>query len=321
VNSQLIDAESAAHLWADRFDADRANLPDAQREITGRLARTLNLQLVEASARQIEQENAANPDARDLVMRGWALYSRPYTRANLEDAQKAFERALVIDPGSVDARIGVAQILVGNLVDGWTNSFQQDKARAEQLLLEALERDPNRSSAHFAMGVLRRLENRLGEAQREYETAIALDSNNARAFLHLGHTLNFLGQPEAAIPQIDKAIRLNPHDPNMTALYSALGMSHLFLGHVDQAIDLLRRACAANPRLYYPHLYLAGALGFRGDLDEARTELAEAIKIKPEINSLARWRALVPSITNPQHWALLEKTFNLGLRRIGFPEN
>ena len=59
-------------MLADRFDTDRANLANAERDITGRLARTLHVELVAAVGRQIEQENPANLDARDLIMRGWA---------------------------------------------------------------------------------------------------------------------------------------------------------------------------------------------------------------------------------------------------------
>ena len=69
VNVQLIDAETGAHVWADRFDTDRRNLAEAQSEITGRLARTLNVELVQQASRRIEQEKAADPDARDLVIR------------------------------------------------------------------------------------------------------------------------------------------------------------------------------------------------------------------------------------------------------------
>jgi TolB-like protein len=71
VNAQLIDAESGAHLWADQFDTDRANLVEAQSEITGRLASTLNVELLRDASRRIEQEKKVDPDARDLVMRGW----------------------------------------------------------------------------------------------------------------------------------------------------------------------------------------------------------------------------------------------------------
>jgi adenylate cyclase len=107
VNIQLIDAESGAHIWANRFDTDRANLTEAQDAITSRLARTLNVELVAAVGRRIEQEKVVNPDALDLVMRGWALQNRPRTSANSREAQRSFERALELDPRSVDARIGL----------------------------------------------------------------------------------------------------------------------------------------------------------------------------------------------------------------------
>ena len=233
------------------------------------------------------------------------------------------ERALEIDPRSVDARIGIPTILLSRCALGWSSSQKQDLARAEQLLVEALERDINRSSAHHAMGIVRRNQVRLSEAKIEFETAIALDRNNAKAFFNLGQTMMWLGEPEAGIPSLEKAIRLNPHDQTLASHYATLGLCHLFLGHVDLAIDLLRKARAENPRPYVFHLWLAGALGFKGDLDEAKAALAESLKLKPEINSFAAQRANAPNaavITNPLHWALREKTLNVGLRRIGFPE-
>jgi len=321
MNAQLIDAESGAHIWADRFDANRTKLAEAQSEITGRLARTLNLELERDAGRRIEQEKTVDPDARDLVMRGWALWHRPYSTASSQEAQKTFERALEIDPGSVDAMIGIATILVINVADGLSSSSQQDLARAGQLLAEALERDAHRSIAHYAMGMLRRDQNRLAEARIEFETAIALDRNNNGALRQLGLVSIYLGEPEAGIPYIEKDIRLNPHDPFIAISYWGLGASHLFLGHVDQAIDFLKRARAASPRLWGMHFWLAGALGLKGDLDEAKVALAESLKLKPEMNSLAWRRASSPLNANPPYWALQEKTLNVGLRRAGFPDD
>jgi adenylate cyclase len=320
VNVQLIDTGSGAHIWADRFNMDRADLAEAQDEITGRLARTLNLELVADVSRRIELDSRADPDARDFVMRGWSWYHRPYSTASRLEAQRAFERALEIHPASVDARIGIAAVLAANLVDGWSNTREQDEARAEQLLLEALERDQNCSMAHFAMGTLRRAQNRFMESQIEFQEAIALDRNNARAHLQLGNTLLFMGQPEAGIPHVEKAIRLNPYDPNAATFYLVLGLCRLFLGQVDEAIDLLRKARAGNPRLPVVHFYLAGVFGLTGGLDEARSALGDALKLKPEVNSLQELRAYRPWITNPPFWALLEKTINVGLRRAGFPD-
>jgi adenylate cyclase len=318
VNVQLVDAESGAHVWADRFETDRRNLVEAQSEITGRLARTLNVELVRDSGRRVELERAVDPDARDLVMRGWAWVYRPVSAANLQEARRDFERALEIDPRSVDARIGLAQALLGNINLGWSSSAQQDQARAEQLILEALERDTNHSMAHVTMGIVRRMQNRLSEAKMEFETAITLDRSNARAFFQLGQTWMWLGQPEAGIPYVEKAIRLNPHDQTLASHHATLGFCHLLLGHVDQAIDLLRKARAENPRSFVFHLWLAGALGFKGDLDEARTALAEAIKLKPKTNSLKQLSASSPG--NSDFGTLREKTFYVGLRRAGMPE-
>jgi adenylate cyclase len=97
-------------------------------------------------------------------------------------------------------------------------------------------------------------------------------------------------------------------------------MSHLLQGHVDEAIDFFTKARAANPRMYYVHFELAGALGLKGDLERARASLAESLKLKPEINSLVALRHYVPWLTNPQGWALREKTANIGLRRAGLPD-
>jgi adenylate cyclase len=320
VNVQLIDAETNAHLWADRFETDNADVAEAQDAITGRLAQTLNLELVEAVGRRIEQERVVDPDSRDLVMRGWAWYYRPMSVGTVHEAQRAFERALEVDPRSIDARIGTASVLIRKLAEGWSTSRRADELLAEKLLLEALERDTNRPSAHYAFGMLRRVQNRLDEARMEFETTIALDRNHARAYFRLGQTLNFLGQMEAGISYIEKSIRLNPRDPNIARPYAILGIGHFLLGRVDQGIDLLRQARVANPRFWWLHLMLAGALGFKGDVDGARSAVAEAMRLKPDVSSLAQFHAQMPWGTNPRYMRLAEPTLYTGLRRAGFPD-
>ena len=284
VNVQLIDATTGAHVWADRLETSRANLAEAQSEITGRLARTLGIELVRDAGRRVETEMGRDITASDLVMQGWAAHFKPYSAETFQEARQAFEQALEIDPESVDARIGIATVLARRIVDGLSARPEQDGARAEQLLVEALARDPDRSTAHFAMGMLRRSQNRLAEARIEFETTIALNPNDARALAQLSVVLMYLGEPEAGIPLTERAMRINPREVSHVW---ALGSCHLLLGHVEQAIDFLKRARARNPRLWYLHAVLAGALGLAGDLDEARAALAESLKLKPEINSQA----------------------------------
>jgi TolB-like protein/class 3 adenylate cyclase/Flp pilus assembly protein TadD len=323
VNAQLVDAETGAHVWAERFETDRRNLSAAQSEITARLAQTLNIELIKDVGRRIEGEKSANPDAQDLVMRGWFWYHRPRSAAATSEAQRAFERALAIEPRLVEGQVGLARVLmvglVGNFETRSLGAVQNDSDRAEQLLLEAIESDPNHSAARSTMGQLRRVQNRLAEARIELETAIAVGANDH--FTHGQHawTLLLLGEPQAAIEAGEKAVRVSPRDPTLWGAYLVLGWCQLLLNQAEPAIDLLIKSRAANPRSWVTHFGLAAALGLMGDLDGAKTVLAESLKLNPEVNSLARFRAYRPW-GNPAYWQLYEKTAAAGLRRAGFPD-
>jgi tetratricopeptide (TPR) repeat protein len=124
------------------------------------------------------------------------------------------------------------------------------------------------------------------------QKAIALAPHFAPAFWILGTTLILLGQPDAAILETEKGLRLSPSRAAVPIAYTILSQGHLLLGHVEQAVELARKACAGNPRLYFTHMCLAAALGLEGSLDEARAALAEAIKLRPEFDSLIRLRVL-----------------------------
>src|SRR5689334_14911436 len=153
----------------------------------------------------------------------------------------------------------------------------------------------------------------------EWETAIALDRNNTSALRQFGVTLMHLGRPEEAIPIIEKGIRLSPYDAGTPGTYQVLGLCHLLLGHLETAIELFQKSQAGNTRLYYTHMSLAAALGLKGDLVEARVALTEAIRLRPDITSVARLRTSIP-YSNPQYWGRLEKVVIPGLRKAGMPE-
>jgi tetratricopeptide (TPR) repeat protein len=130
----------------------------------------------------------------------------------------------------------------------------------------------------------------------------------------------YLGQPEAGITYIERATRLNPSHPSIASYYWALGASQLLMSHIEEAVELLQRSRAANPRPFFVHEWLAAALGLKGDLEEARTALAEMTRIKPELTSLKQIRIHYPWGINPEHLALRVKTIDLGLRRAGLPD-
>jgi adenylate cyclase len=161
-------------------------LPKAESDITSLLARTLHLELSQVAGRQIERDALAHPDARDLVMRGYGSFYRPVSATQLKEAKESFEQALALDPESVDARAGIASVLLNARAAGLTSSPQEDLARSEELLLEALERDSTHARSLFALGWLRRLQNRLSESKEALERAIQSDRNFAGAMVSSG---------------------------------------------------------------------------------------------------------------------------------------
>jgi adenylate cyclase len=190
------------------------------------------------------------------------------------------------------------------------------------LAAEAIEQDPESSMAHEAMGLVRlRQKNRLGEAQIELVTALAIDRNNVVAVKTLGWVLLHVGEPEACIAQAEKFLRLSPRDPSVWDAYAQLGVCHLFLNHTDLATDHLMKARAANPQVWWIPFNLAGALALKGDLVGGRAPLAESLKLKPEINSIAQYLARKPWYSSPSELPIEDHTLLEGLRRLGFPES
>jgi adenylate cyclase len=115
-------------------------------------------------------------------------------------------RVLLISP----PQLGIARIVVGTVGDDLSNDVGGIRRAWSSCSDEVLEREPNRSLAPAVVGHQRKNQSRMAEAQAELEGAIAPDRNDAWAVRTLGHTLMLSAQPEAAIPYLEKTIRLNP---------------------------------------------------------------------------------------------------------------
>jgi adenylate cyclase len=148
VDAQLIDTKTAAHLWADRFDSDLTDLAQLQNEITGRIASSLNVELIEAESRRSLQEHPTSPDAVDLTMRGLAVWWRPRSKENNQEARALFERALQMDPQYADALAGLAVTHATDVGNGFSEAPEEQLRKAEDAAARALAVDPNNALAH-----------------------------------------------------------------------------------------------------------------------------------------------------------------------------
>ena len=129
-----------------------------------------------------------------------------------------------------------------------------------------------------------------------------------------------MGRAEEAIALVHHAIRLNPRDPNIAEHFFTLGTAQALLGRSDEAIVSLRRANAANPRLWYVHMNLAAVYGMQQRIDEAKRELSDSLRLRPEFASLAAIRAAMPQYDYFSHVAQAQQTVFTGIRRAGLPD-
>ena len=192
VNVQLIDAETGAHLWAERFDKPVADLFDMQDEIVARLASQLGTQLIAAEARRAER--APSPDSMDLYYQGLAWFNKGVTREFMTRARNFFERALALDPDNLDALIGTAQVDATAGAAHLTDDRAMVFAEAEATLTKALLLAPDNAVAHQFMGLVQLQTKRATQAVAEFERALALDPNLADARAHVGLAKLFDGR-------------------------------------------------------------------------------------------------------------------------------
>ena len=127
VNAQLIDGETGAHLWADRFEESITDLFKLQDQVVARLANTLGYELVKAEAQR--GTHSTNPDAIDLTMRGWAALWQPPTKESTASARDYFERAIKLDPQNAEAMVGLAYARLRASFYGWSTAAE-DKPRS-----------------------------------------------------------------------------------------------------------------------------------------------------------------------------------------------
>jgi TolB-like protein/class 3 adenylate cyclase len=312
---ELIDAESGAHLWADRFDKPVANLFDMQDEIVGRLASALNSRLVSAEARRAER--APSPNSMDLYFQGVAWANKGWTPEYMAQAGRFFERAVMLDPGNADALIGVASVdaIAARVI------FAKDRAvrlsTAEATLTRALSLAPENALAHIWMGVVHNFSNRAAQGIAESQRALVLDRNLASAHANIAFAKYIMGQAVETEAHVEAALRLSPLDTFAYVWLTVVGYAKFQLGSDEEAAGWFRRSAEINRNYPLAHFALAATLAHLDLLDEARSAVQAGLALQPEF-TLVRYRAAASS-DNQLYLAGRERICD-GMLKAGVPE-
>jgi TolB-like protein/tetratricopeptide (TPR) repeat protein len=317
VNAQLIDTETGAHLWAERFDKPRADIFEMQDEITTRLARTVGIELVAAEGRRAERERPNNMDAVDLAMRGWGILNQPLSLHRDRDAGNLFEAALTLDGRNVEALIGLAFYHVNDVRTFASTNREEQLGIAENAITEALALVPGNALAHFVRANVLHVSGAAERSLRELELAITLDRNLAWAHADAGFIKVLLGRAEEAEADLTNAIRLSPRDPGLDRWHGLLGIADLFLGRLEPALGRLRKSVEMNPNLALTQFFLAAASALSGRPGEAKEARNAGLRLDPNF-TVAKFRN-EPRSENATFLAQRERIYE-GLSLAGVPE-
>jgi TolB-like protein/Flp pilus assembly protein TadD len=315
INVQLIEAETGAHLWAERFDKPVADLFEMQDEIVSRLANRLGQELARAEAKRAER--VANPDSMDHYFLGLGLSNKGVTADLLDKARTHFDRALDLDPDNVDAlvrRAWVDMVFVGNYLS-------EDRAKrlrsAESDLGKALKLRPDNANAHHVLGAVRMYSGRAVQGIAECERALAIDRNLATAHAWIGNAKIYAGRSEETEAHILEALRISPRDIMAWGWMAFVGIAKLYVGRDEEAVVWLNRSIEMNPSSPIVQFYLGGALARLGRLEDAREAARTGLELDPGF-TLARFRSMA-SGDNPAYLASRERAYE-GMRMAGVPE-
>ena len=311
VNAQLIDAGSGAHLWADRFEEDVADLFKLQDQVVARLTNSFGYELVKTEAEK--DARSKSPDAVDLTMRGWALVwqeqQQPRTRDGNNAVRSLFEQALKIDPNETDALAGDAYTYLLEYARGWATTGTDYEAKILGQANRAIALAPDNVWAYNAKSLYLTISQRANEGLSAADAGLAINPDDPPLYRARSLAELALGRYEQAITDVQQAIRLSPRDPRISLWRVGLGDAELGLGHLDAAIDEYHKAIDAGWRAYQAYRGLAAAYALDGKMEESASALAAARRLNPELT--LKWlQAHSPNVP----------PLFKGLRKAGLPE-
>jgi adenylate cyclase len=312
ITGQLIDTQTGAHIWADRFEGGVEDIFDLQDRITEQVAGAL-----QPSIRIAEIERSRRKRPQDLSAYDYAMRAMPHVWAlEEEESSKALElldKAMAIDP-----KYPLALSLAGwchaqRSVYNWAEDIAESQALALRLAERAAELSSDDSLILAVLGAVHTFVRNHGTARVLLERALALDPNAAWAWSRLGWLENYSDRPERALENFERALRLSPLDPMNFNNYVGMGSAHEVAQNYDKAATLYLRALEERPHAMWIYRNLASSLSGAGRMEEAKKAYVEMTRSYPGLTASKFRQAMV--FSGP----VLDRMVD-NLRKLGLPD-
>jgi adenylate cyclase len=283
ITAQLIDTGTGGHLWADRFDRELTDIFAVQDEVTLEIVAALRVKLRPVERALFDGIRSVNVEAHDCLLRARelsaeVLRSAEGGRENIGRIVTLLGRAISLDPSYAPpyAFLGMAYSIEYH--NRWTD-IPDPLALAVHFAEMSVTLGPDEAACQNAAAITRMLTGDLDGARVAAERSVALNPNFSGGYATLGHLQVYLGQPRAAVPILERAIRLDPVFAHQYIHF--LGLAYLVAGDPEAAVAKLRERIRLAPRTDASRVFLASALGQLGEVDEARRVWADLMEVNP----------------------------------------
>ena len=300
VNAQLIDAETGAHVWANRYDRGLNDIFAVQDEITASVAGVIEPTLVEAEQQRVLRKPPERLDAWEAYQRGlWHFYK--YTAEENQVALTFFRQAIAFNPNFAPGHYGYTLALHWDIwfFSGQPLSEVQGLPREEAHIAVML--DDRDAMAHAVLAHVLLWGSEWDAAIAEARIAFTLNPNSAFVISMLGDVLCFGGHCEEALERLHQAIRASPQDPLRWLWTNWIGAAHWNMRNFATALDIHQQVIRQRPGFRWLHFMNASALALLGRLDEARVAFDRASAQFPD--ELPRLKNRPPWM-RPEDWEL-----------------
>lgn len=293
ITGQLIDASSGTHIWAERFEGLLDSIFDLQDQIAENVVGAIAPQLERAEIERAKRKPTDSLDAYDCYLRGTAKLHHG-TREAIDQALQWFYQAIELDPEYASAYGMAAWCHFWRKINGWMNERTGEIAEGVRLARLAVELGRDDAVALTRGGhALAHLAGDVDSGIALLDRARLLNPNLAPAWF-LGGILRALrGETDAAIDNLNHAVRLSPLDPEMFRMQVGMAIAHFFAGRYEVAADWAEKAQGNLPSLLPAVALLVASHAQSGQIDKAQVAMERLRVLDPTLH-LGNLKAWLP---------------------------
>ncbi len=253
ISAELIDTQNDTQLWSEtNYISKASNILTLQGELAREMTMALRLHLTGEEERSVVKSHTASPEAYQDYLQGRFWFNKS-TEEGFRKGIAYFQQAIEKDPAYALAYAGLATSH-SSLVRFVVLAPKEGLSIAREAALKALELDDTLSEAHALLGWIKAVYDwDWSGAEREFQRADTLNSNDASAKIIYGNSLLVMGRIERAAAKLERALELDPlsFDANLN-----VGLKFYFAGQSEQAIGHVQKTLELDSNFIPGHVVL-----------------------------------------------------------------